>query len=79
MKRALRFAVLAAALTTTSWLAAGNPVQAVPSCAVIQGQACSDPSGTRHCNLTGTCQCLGGQWYCGCSWDDDLGRLECPF
>ncbi len=79
MTKTLRFSVLAAALTLTSWLAIGNPVEAVPSCAVLQGQACSNPSITRHCNETGVCQCLGGQWYCGCSWDENVGRLDCPF
>lgn len=71
MKKTLRFAALAAAMSLTSWLAMGDFAQAgYPSCNVYQGRACTS-SGVVYCDedphsigSIAACLCVGGYWSC---------------
>jgi hypothetical protein len=72
MKKALRFASLAAAMAVSSWISMGEQaVAAYPPCFRVHGTFCS--TGTVAYCWNGasvvTCPCLGGSRDCGCDYD----------
>jgi len=79
MKKTLRFAALAAALSLTS---VGTPAARAisPPCYFKHGLYCSmSGPGMSSCGTDGggVCICNDGHWDCGCIYDD-VGSLMCP-
>lgn len=78
MKKTLRFAAFATAMSLTFWLAKVNDAQAaLPRCSVLHGNGCAPTGQQVWCDPDGggsiKCVCASGQWDCGC----DTGLFEC--
>lgn len=69
MKKTVRFAALAAALSVTFCLAMGNKAEAGPPCSYLHGRSCTGNPGWVYCTTDegqpDLCYCITGSWYCG--------------